>query len=400
MSNRTGVTAPIGFLAAGAHCGIKKDKIKDLALIFSDRPATAWGVFTTNIVKGAPVIVSKEHIKHPATRAIVINSGNANTVARNDLANAKRMAKTAAECLGISLKETLVASTGVIGEELPIKIVERGILELAPYLKPGGGRDAAQAMMTTDTVIKEATAKLKLGSKNVTIGSCAKGAGMIHPNMATMLAIITTDAALTKPVLKDMVRRANAVSFDCISVDGDVSTSDMFIVMANGASGAPLIEKSSGQRYSKILDKVTGVCVDLAQQIARDGEGATKFITVDVTGAAGYGSAKKVAMSIAASSLVKTAMFGEDANWGRILSSAGYAGVPFDLKKVTLKIGNVTLYRKGVAISGDRAKKVKALIKKKDIAVSLDLGQGRAKARVWTCDLSYDYIKINADYRT
>lgn len=400
MNKGSGVTAPKGFIAAGLHCGIKPDGASDLALIFSQAPAIAWGAFTLNKVKGAPVLLNKAHLKSASTRAIVVNSGNANTLLLDGYENAVQMARVTSDRLGIKPSETLVASTGVIGQPLPIKKIERGIMDVASHLRPGGGKDAARAIMTTDTRLKEASKSFVMGSRRVTVGGCAKGSGMVHPDMATMLAFVTTDAAISKPVIKEIVKRANEVSFNSITVDGETSTSDMFILLANSASGASLIEKPSGAQYSKLLDKVSAVCIDLAQKIAHDGEGATKFITVDVAGAKDYGSAHKVAKRIARSNLVKTAMFGEDANWGRILCAAGCAGVDIDPMKSTLKIGGVAIFRKGSLASADWEKKVRPHIKKKNIKISLDLGYGKAKARVWTCDMTYDYIKINADYRT
>lgn len=398
--NKNGVTAPKGFVAAGGACGVKDDGAFDLALIASDRPAVAWGVFTQNMVKGAPVIVSKENLRSKTSRVIVVNSGNANVLTENDYKDARAMADMAAECVGCSPKEVLVASTGVIGKPLPIKKVLKGIETIAPYMRPSGGKDAARAIMTTDLVAKEAQANLRLGSKDVTVGGVAKGSGMIHPAMATMLAFVTCDAAVSRPVLKDIVKRANEASFNRITVDGDTSTSDMLLVLANGASGAEPIVKPSGQRYSKLLDAVTEVCVDLAQKVIKDGEGATKFVTVKVTGAKTEKAAKTVAMSIGRSSLVKTALFGEDANWGRILCAAGYAGVKFDQSKIALDICGQPVFKNRKLVSDSWEKKVAPLLKKKNVAITLDLGAGRASAEIWTCDLSHDYIRINTDYRT
>lgn len=402
MKRRSGVTKPKGFMAGGIACGVKKKKVKDLALIVSDRPAKAWGVFTTNKVKGAPVIVSKEHLRHSFARGIVINSGNANTA--NMFTNkaekhAIRMTKAVALRLDCPPRSIFVASTGVIGKPLPINNIERGIAKLYGEISVSGGSDAAEAIMTTDLVKKESHASFNIGKKNVIVGGCAKGSGMIHPNMATMLAFVTMDAAVSRAVLKDIVKRANEDSFNKITVDGDTSTSDMFIALANGASGAPMIETPRGKRYSLLLEKVTEVCVDLAKKIVSDGEGATKFVTVNVTGARTKAEAKLIAKSIASSSLVKTAMFGQDANWGRILCAAGYAGPPVDTSKVIIKIGGVAAFERGSLPKGFE-ERVKPKMKKKNITISLDLGAGKSAAEVWTCDMSYDYIRINADYRT
>jgi glutamate N-acetyltransferase/amino-acid N-acetyltransferase len=402
MKRRSGVTKPIGFMAGGIDCGIKKDKTKDLALIVSDRPAKAWGVFTTNNIKGAPVIISKEHLRSPFARGIVVNSGNANTANTFTIKavdHAIRMTKAVAISLGCEPRSIFVASTGVIGKPLPISKIERGIAKLSGEISVYGGADAAEAIMTTDLVIKESHASFKIGSKKVTVGGCSKGSGMIHPNMATMLAFVTMDAAVSRSVLKDIVKRANEDSFNKITVDGDTSTSDMFIALANGASGAPLIEKPRGKRYSLLLDKVTLVCVDLAKAVVRDGEGATKFVTVNVTGARSEKDAILIAKSIAKSSLVKTAMFGQDANWGRILCAAGYAGPPIDASKITIKLCGVTAFKQG-SLPKDFEARVKPMMKKSNITISLDLGAGKATAQVWTCDMSYDYIRINTDYRS
>lgn len=402
MKRRSGVTKPEGFLAGGLACGVKDGKIKDLALIVSDRPAKAWGVFTTNHVKGAPVIVSKEHMRHPLARGIVVNSGNANTantLTKKAEEGAVRMTKAVANNLGCPSRSIFVASTGAIGKPLPIGNIERGIAKLYREISVTGGGDAAEAIMTTDLVKKESHSTFNMGRRKVTVGGCAKGSGMIHPNMATMLAFITTDAAVSRAVLKDIVKRANVDSFNKITVDGDTSTSDMFIALANGASGAAVINTPRGKGYSQLLDKVTGVCVDLAKKIVKDGEGATKFVTVNVTGARSEADARTIAKSIASSNLVKTAMFGQDANWGRILCAAGYAGPPIDPYKVTVKISGVAAYKRGKLVDGFD-KRVKPKMKRKDITISLDLGAGKSASQVWTCDMSYDYIRINTDYRT
>ncbi len=400
MAKANGVTAPEGYLAGGVHCGLKEDGAKDLAMIVSDRPATAWGVFTKNRIKGAPVIVTRSHLRSGAARGIVVNSGNANTLTRNGIQTATRMATAASRVVGCSTREILVASTGVIGKPLPIEKVEAGIASLGAKLKPGGGAAAAEAIMTTDLVRKECSARMSVGSKPVIIGGCAKGSGMIHPNMATMLGFITTDAAVSKEALKDLVKRANADSFGLVTVDGDTSTSDMLLIMANGASGSPCITAAKGKRYSELVDCVTGVCADLAKKVARDGEGATKFITVTVNGAKTDKAARAIAMSIAKSNLVKTAMFGQDANWGRILCAAGAAGQQIDADRVALKICGVTVFANGGLADDGWESRVTAKLKSKEIPIHVDVACGDGSARVWTCDMSYDYIRINADYRS
>ncbi len=400
MGKRSGVTAAKGFIAGGLHCGVKKVNEPDLAMIVSDPPAVGWGVFTTNRVKGAPVVVSRSHLRSRYIRGVVANSGNSNTLTENALRDAKRMAVKAAEMTGCRAGQMIVASTGVIGQPLPIRKIENGIAELAPTLDEKGGAAAAKAIMTTDLVSKEASASYMAGRRKITVGGCAKGSGMVHPNMATMLCFVTTDAAISKNALKALTKEANAASFARVTVDGDTSTSDMLIILANGASGAPMIDKPSGARYRALVKNVCKVCADLAKKVAMDGEGATKFITVAVKGAKRETDAKKTAMAVAKSSLVKTAMFGEDANWGRILCAVGYCGAPIDPERITLKIGGITVYRNGAVAAGDWEKRLAPKLKNRNIRIDIDLGAGKAGAEVWTCDLSYDYVKINADYRT
>ncbi len=401
MTQRGGVTTPAGFMAGGLWCGVKKKEAgADLALIVSDRPATVAGVFTQNQVKGAPVLWSQQVVKSGQAKAIVANSGNSNVMTATADDDCRTMAESVARFYGVPASDVLVASTGVIGQPLPIEAIIKGIDALAPTVSPRGGSDAARAIMTTDLTPKESCVKLTLGGKNVAVGGCAKGSGMIHPNMATMLCFVTTDATIGKAALKELTKRAADVSFNRISVDGDSSTSDMLIVLANGAAGTPIIEKPTGKRFAQLLDAVTEVCVDLAKKIVLDGEGATKFITVRVTGAAKEKDAALVAKSIATSNLVKTALFGEDANWGRILMAAGNAGVKFDPAKIALTISGAPVFSDGALAAADWEEKVAPLLKKREITLALDLGLGDKSADVWTCDLSYDYVKINGDYRT
>ncbi len=400
MAKRSGVTVPAGFSAGGYHCGIKKDGKPDLGMIVSDRPAVAWAVFTDNRVKGAPVLLSQKHLRSAVVNGVVINSGNSNVMTLNGMRDAERMADGMASNFGWKRNQILVASTGVIGEPLPIEKIESGINTLAPALKATGGLDLAEAITTTDLAIKEKAVRIQLGDKKVAVGGAAKGSGMIHPSMATMLAFVTTDATVTKPVLKELVKRSCDQSFNRISVDGDTSTSDMFMVMANGASGAPMIDKPSGKLYSALLDAVTSVSTDLAKKIVKDGEGATKFVTVRVTGARSVKDADLTAMSIARSNLVKTALFGQDANWGRIVMAAGNSGARFDPEKLSLKICKAPVFTNGALVTAGWESRVAPRLKFKDILIELDLGAGPASSEVWTCDLSYDYIRINADYRS
>ena len=397
---RSGTTFAGGYRAGGLYCGIKKDQKKDLAIIASDRPAVAWALLTTNRVKGAPVLVTRAHLRSPLTRAIVVNSGNANTVTPEGLAHARAMTSAVGRALGCPPSQVLIAATGVIGQSLPIEKVICGIEALVPALSPEGGSDAAEAILTTDTSIKEAQVEFNSSGAQVRIGGCAKGAGMIHPSMATLLVFLTTDATVSRPVLRDVLTCANDASFHRITIDGDTSTSDTLVLMANGASGAAEIMESSGADYEQLLGGVTEICQDLARQVVRDGEGATKFITVQVTGAASEKYSRQVAMTIARSTLVKAALFGEDANWGRILCAAGYAGVPIQAARLTLHINNVLIMRDGALTKEAWEQCVAPTLKNRDIAVHLNLGAGVHSSEVWTCDLSYDYVRINAHYRT
>ncbi len=372
----------------------------DLAIIMSTVPSVAWGVFTKNRVVGAPVTVSKNRLRSKHISGIVINSGNSNTLTETGLFDANTMANAAANAVGEKLGRFLVASTGIIGQPLPIKSILQEMDNLANVLGPYGGKSAAKAIMTTDSVSKESSKRIKLGLSTVSVGGCAKGSGMIHPNMGTMLAFITTDAAIKKPVLKEIVKRVNQESFSRITVDGDTSTSDMLIIMANGASGAKTIEKPKGKLFGKLLEAVIEVAVNLAKMIVRDGEGATKFATVRVEDAVSEGDAKKASVAIAKSNLVKTALFGQDPNWGRILASAGYSGAKIDIRKATLKINGVIIYKKGKLASQDWEGKVASKMRLKEILIELNLGLGKSSWEIWTCDLSQDYIRINADYRT
>lgn len=397
---RNGVTFADGFLAGGLACGIKKDGKSDLAIIASTTPASAWALLTTNRVKGAPVLVTRANLRSKITRAIVVTSGNANTVTRDGIEHARSMTEAVGRALECRASQVLTAATGVIGQPLPIDKVLRGIPELAPRLTATGGSEVSEAILTTDTSPKQAQASLTIGGRRVRIGGCAKGAGMIHPSMATLLAFVTTDAAIAKPVVRDLLTRANELSFHRITIDGDTSTSDTLVLMANGASGAPEISKPSGPAYTAFLEKLTGVCQNLAKQVVADGEGATKFITVRVTGAASEKQAGRIAMAIGKSSLVKTAIFGEDANWGRILCAAGYAGVPLSVERLKLRIGGQLIFHNGRLAEDRWEEKVAPKLKLRDITIHLDLGDGNESAEVWTCDLSYDYVKINAHYRT
>lgn len=396
---RGGVTLPLGFRAVGIHCGVKKAK-KDLALIISDVPAVGAGVFTQNRVQAAPVVLSKRQIAlRRAVRAIVVNSGNANAcTGEHGEADARTMADVTAEALGIAPTEVLVASTGVIGEPLPMEKIERGIRTAALLLSEAEHESAAEAIMTTDTFKKVATASFEIDGRTVHIGGIAKGSGMIHPNMATMLAFITTDAAIDHQVLQALLKHSVDQTFNRIVVDGDTSTNDMVLAMANGSSGvAPLRPgTTSFETFARHLEQLLK---KLALDIVRDGEGATKLVEVRVQSAATESDAVAVARTIALSPLVKTAIHGEDANWGRIIAAAGYSGVPFDPEQFEILINNVPILRKHFTVPLPNAEANKSL-SGDFIEVIVKLNVGNAEACVWTCDFSEQYIVINGSYRS
>lgn len=394
-----GVTSASGFSAGTAFAAIKQVDKRDIAVIYSDVPAAAAGVFTLNRVKAAPVLLTMQNLSDGTARAVVVNSGNANACnGQQGLKDAKAMAAVTAEALGIPAEAVLVASTGVIGRKMPMEKILPGIRTAAGQLAPENGHLAAEAIMTTDTFPKEAAVRLELGGQQVTIGAMAKGSGMIHPNMATMLCFITTDAAVTPGCLKQALKYAADRSFNLVTVDGDTSTNDMAVILANGMAGNELIREENSD-YTRFRDALTEVCVRLARDIARDGEGATKLITVEVIGAAAEKDARLVARAVAGSNLVKAAVFGKDANWGRIICAAGYSGAGFDPEKVDIFLGDVQVASQGgsVDFSEERALEI---LEQDAVTITLNLNSGDGRATAWGCDLSYDYIKINADYRT
>lgn len=394
-----GVTAPLGFKAGGTVCGIKKNQLPDLAIIYSEVPAEAAGIFTTNQVQAAPVILSKEFLKKGKAQAVIANSGNANAcVGAVGLEAARRMAAAAGKALNIPMDSVLVASTGVIGVALPVEKIEKTLAEKADFLSDTGSPAAARAIMTTDTFPKEAAVEIELGGVPVRIGGIAKGSGMIHPNMATMLGFITTDAKIEQTLLQKAIAAAGEHSFNRITVDGDTSTNDTLFILANGLAKNPPITTVNND-YQTFLQALTEVCLALAKMIARDGEGATKLVEIKVTGARTEAEAVKVGKAVATSNLVKTALFGEDANWGRILAAVGYSGVKIDPDQIQISLGDLSVYQKGTGLVFDEAK-AKQILSRKEILIKIDLGDGAAAASVWTCDLSYDYVKINGSYRT
>ncbi len=396
---KKGVTFPKGFKAAGVKAGIKKSGNLDVAVVYSEKDATVAGVFTTNKVAAAPVYVSKETVANKKARAIVANAGCANACTGEEgMKNARLMAKIAATELNCDEKEVAVASTGIIGAQLPMDKMEKGIKDAIKELSVEGGVNASNAIITTDTKPKTLAYELTLGGKSVRIGAMAKGSGMIQPNMATMLAFITTDANISQELLQEALSKTAEITFNMISVDGDMSTNDMAVILANGAADNPEITKKD-EDYKTFCNALFEVCENLAKRIAADGEGATKFLTVNVTDAKNFNDAKTIAMSVAKSPLVKTAFFGEDPNWGRVICAVGYAGVDINPDKVSIKFGDVPVYENGQGAShnDDALKKVMAA---HDIAINIDMNDGDTDATVWTCDFSYEYVKINGEYHT
>jgi glutamate N-acetyltransferase/amino-acid N-acetyltransferase len=391
-----GVTAPQGYLAAGVSAGIKKKGL-DLAVIFSSQPASAAGVFTLNQVQAAPVLLSKENLKlsRGRARAILVNSGCANAcTGEQGMKDSVLSTRCLASHLEVDPAQILVASTGVIGNFLPVPKVMKGISSAVSALNSQGGTAAVRAIMTTDTREKTIAVEGRIAGKTVRIGGMAKGAGMIHPNMATMLAFITTDVQIPPRELSKLLRHASDRTFNCLTVDGDTSTNDTVLAIANGASGASVADGRSSALFEKGL---VMVCEELAKSIARDGEGATNFVEIQVRGTADFDSARKIAKTVANSPLVKTALYGEELNWGRILCAVGYSGVPFDPEEITLSLNGIPIFRGGSPVGSTRARAEKA-IKSHDLVIEVDLGGGKASARVWTCDFSHKYVDINASY--
>lgn len=399
-----GVTSPRGFLAATAACGLKKEKRPDLALLYSEKDCAAAGVFTKNRVVAAPVILDRETLSANSSRirGIVANAGNANAcTGAPGIWAARGMQQNAAFALQCKPEQILVLSTGVIGVQLPMTRINAGIDAAAKRLSPARGKDAAEAIMTTDTIVKQVAVQLSVDGQVVTIGGMAKGSGMIHPDMATMLSVITTDAMIAPHLLQEQLVKAVDQTFNRISVDGDTSTNDTVLLLANGASEVIVTEQASLEHFAGGL---AHVCRELAQMIVRDGEGASKFVAIHITGAESEADAHKVASTIATSPLVKTALAGSDANWGRILAAAGRAGVPFEQSDVDLWIGNpgdaaLQIVSHGTPTDYEEGTATR-IFAETDVEISLHLGRGDSEATVWTCDLTHEYVTINAEYRT
>ncbi|MBR2623072.1 MAG: bifunctional glutamate N-acetyltransferase/amino-acid acetyltransferase ArgJ [Clostridia bacterium] len=397
-----GVCAAKGFMANGIHCGIRKNKIKrDLALIYTKAPATAAAVYTQNLVKGAPLTVTKNNIADGKAQAVICNSGNANTCNANGIEIAEKTCALLADALKIDAKDVVVASTGVIGQPLDITPIANGIPALVAGL--GGHSDlACEGIMTTDTQPKEIAFEFSVGGKTCRIGGIAKGSGMIHPNMATMLVFVTTDCAISAEMLQKALSADVKNSFNMISIDGDTSTNDMLSILANGEAGNTEIV-GEGADYDAFCAALNAVTTDLCRKIAKDGEGATKLLECKVTGAKDEQTAKTVAKSVICSSLFKAAMFGADANWGRVLCAIGYAGADVDVMKVGVAFrsvkGMVSVCENGAGIPFSE-EVAKEILLESEIEILITLGDGDAKATAWGCDLTYDYVKINGDYRT
>ncbi len=387
-----------GFRASGIASGIKKNGKKDLALILSDKPAYVAGLFTTNRVKAAPVLLDLKRIKKGVSRGVIINSGNANAcTGKAGYKTAEAMATLAEKAAGAKKGTIMVASTGVIGVPLPVGKVEAGIATLAGSLSYSGLTGAAEAIMTTDAFMKKAISKVNIGGKRVTIAGIAKGAGMICPDMATMLAFFVTDANIKGPALRRALKKAADASFNSIIVDNDTSTNDTVMIFANGFSGSSEIRPGT-KDFEAFEKALRGVCLELAHMIVKDGEGATRFIEIELKGATSVASARKAARTIAESFLVKTAFFGGDPNWGRILAALGRSGVKMREEKVDISLNGVPVVKKG--LDTGREKEAARAIKEKEVKVSVDLKMGRRSTRLWTSDLSFEYVRINSAYRT
>ena len=398
-----GVCAPQGFRAAGIHCGVRKNKEKkDLALVAADTLCAAAGTFTRNRVKASPVQLCIEHLAAGRARAIVCNSGNANACAPRGMENAQRMAAACAAALGIPAEQVLVASTGVIGQELPVGAIEEGIPVCANALGPNSS-DAAEAIMTTDTRKKEFACEISVGGRPVKLGGITKGSGMIHPNMGTMLCFMTTDAAIAPDALRTALVRAVERTFNRVSVDGDTSTNDSAIILASGLAGNPSITGPESPGWAEFLKGLTQLCESLAREIARDGEGATRLVTCTVAGAEDEAQAVQLAKSVIGSSLVKAAMFGADANWGRVICAMGYSGSPLDPERVDIgfasQAGEILVCKNGAGLAFDETL-AKKILTQDEVTIRVALKGGAAEATAWGCDLTYDYVKINGDYRT
>ena len=398
-----GVCAAKGFTAGGIHCGIRKNRTKrDLALIVSEKRAAAAAVYTTNLVKGAPLTVTKAHLSDGYAKAVICNSGNANTCNANGIEIAEQTCELLGKELKISPDDIVVASTGVIGQPLDITPIKNGIPSLVKSLSANGSEDAAEGIMTTDTKVKEIAVSFEISGKTCKIGGIAKGSGMIHPNMATMLVFITTDCAISPEMLKKALSTDIKETFNMINIDGDTSTNDMVTVLANGMAENAEIT-AEGEDFDSFMKALNTVNIYLCRRIAGDGEGATKLIECTVTGANTLKTAKTVAKSVVCSSLTKAAMFGSDANWGRVLCAIGYSGAEVDVNKIDVAFksakGEIAVCKNGAGIPFSE-EKAKEILLENEIEIAVSLNSGNYSSAAWGCDLTYDYVKINGDYRT
>ena len=397
------IIAPKGFKAGSVHCGLKRDKKNhDIGIIFSEQPCKTAALFTTNQIVAAPIKLSRDVVKNGKAQAIVVNSGNANAcTGKKGEKDAESMALLTSKQLNIKPDEVLVASTGIIGHHLPMAKIKAGISNSSERLgnKNTHAISIAKAIMTTDLVHKQIAVKTKIGGKEVTIGAIAKGSGMISPDMATMFCFITTDAAISLNTLRSCIKRSTESSFNQITVDGHMSTSDMVAILANGMAKNRNITSSTKSDLAIFQKALNYVTQNMAKEIVKDGEGATKFVQVEIHEAKSVSDAKKIARTIAESPLVKTAINGEDPNWGRIVSAAGYAGVTLDESKLKLSVNKITIYKKGLPVT-PAPKRLKSVMKKKEITIQLYIGMGNKSTTLWTCDLSKEYVSINADYHT
>ncbi|MEE0761899.1 MAG: bifunctional glutamate N-acetyltransferase/amino-acid acetyltransferase ArgJ [Acutalibacteraceae bacterium] len=398
------VTAPKGFTAAGVCASVKpSNKTKrDVALIYCEKKCTAAAVYTKNLVKSSAILVTQNHLADGYAQAVIVNSGNANTCNADGVEKAEKICSLAADALGVDSNDVIVASTGVIGQVLPIEPIEKGVAMMKGNLSKEGGTDAAEAIMTTDTVKKEMAMEMTLGGKTVTVGGIAKGSGMIHINMGTMLSFVTTDAAISSEMLYEALKEAVEDSYNMVSVDGDTSTNDTLAIMASGLAGNPEITEKN-QDYRDFVEGITEAFKQLAKKLAGDGEGATKLLICTVTGAKTKKDAVMVSKSVICSSLLKAAMFGADANWGRVLCAVGYSGADVDVTKVDVDFksvkGEIAVCRNGAGIEFSE-EKAKEILLEKEIEILVNVGDGEGKAQAYGCDLTYDYVKINGDYRT
>ncbi|MBQ6132172.1 MAG: bifunctional glutamate N-acetyltransferase/amino-acid acetyltransferase ArgJ [Selenomonadaceae bacterium] len=394
-----GVCYPQGFTAAGVRAGIKKNGNLDVAVIYTEKEAAVAGVFTKNLVAAAPVHLSKIVVGTGTAHAVVANAGCANAcTGEQGIRDAEKMATIAAQELNCRADNVIVASTGLIGSNLPMGKMEAGIKDAVKNLSKDGSVNAGNAIVTTDTYSKACATEVEISGVQVRFGAIAKGSGMIRPDMATMLCFITTDADIDQKLLQQALRDATEVSFNCMTVDGDMSTNDSVVVLANGAAGNKKIVER-GDDYEKFYETLKNICIEMAKRIASDGEGATKFITINVTGAESFADAKKIGMSVANSPLVKTAFFGQDANPGRTICAVGYSGVKVLPEKISIKFGGLTVYDKGLVTKFD-ADAMQKVLAEHDIVIDIELNVGNATATIYTCDLSFQYVKINADYTT